>query len=272
MCKRNILFLLLSCFCLSGCTKSDEAYTLSGNTVPLEIPVGDTESYRFEIPTEFVTVETDNNVYWKFSDGTTIYLTQLINHTASEYDESLGIYTSDLTAVIDFEEYSKSICITTDTSYCSTIAEYLADGEIVEKDINLYVENELDELPTYVDMSDAMALSENNLYMPEAVQESAVGIYTADLYCDGTYWLESWIMDGTYDDIINKLTNICLNNSNVEYVDKWFYDDTHLLLFAGDNVLGAKKLRYNEWYIYYGSHNYFDHIMTGIEKVHSSGR
>ena len=264
--KKLIVLALLatSLTMTAGCAvTSTEETPVSSDTRRLQIPVGDDYLFEFNIPSDWNVSETDNNIYWKFSDSSTIYVTDILDHFTEAND--VGLYVSDVSVVKDFDDEERSVCL--NTTQTELLSGYMASGEIVDVDTELYKEYKLRNLPTYADKQDEMSLSGNNLYMPDGVVESSMDIYTSELLCDGADWLECWIADGKLDELRNHFVTTCLANSGESRIDNWYESEEILYLKAGGNILAAKRLRYNEWYVYYGSEKYEDYILTGINKV-----
>lgn len=249
---------------LAGCTSSDSGVILSGDTVTLQIPVSPTELFEVEIPKELSTFkETDNNLYWKLSDDTTIYRMSELSTLTTEYDEDTGLYVAPKTVIKEFGD--GCIIVATSKELQPTFVECMSKGTVREVNTYLDYSNELEELPSYTVKE--MEMTESNMYMPVGAREADSGYYTCSILSNGDTWLESWILDGSLKDIQNKLVTICLGNSGQTSLSSWYKTDDIIYLTAGDNVLAAKRLQYNEWYVYFGSVEYTDYILTGIEKV-----
>lgn len=270
--KKHFLLLALVVLFVAGCGDAPISSNspTSDPIESIEVPVDAKTVWAFELPSGSNVLETDNNSYWRLTDDTTIYLTSLISHTDAEYDESTGVYMNSVMTCKDFTEIGKSICITPKSSEIKKYAKILSKGDTVAKRTSLFTELEVASLPEYTDMSDDMKMYDNNLYMPFGAIETQLDIYTAELICNGANWIECWIADGTMEELQDTLVNICICNSGLDQLDSWYQDEDTLYITAGNSILAAKKLRYNEWYIYYGSSMYKDYILTGISKVHSS--
>lgn len=270
--KKRILPILLIICLIAGC--GEEPISSNSPTSDpiesIEVPVDAETVWAFDLPSGSQILETDNNSYWRLSDDTTIYLTSLIGHATTEYDSSTDVYTNSILVSKDFTDAEKSICITPKNNKVTKWAKILSKGNKVSKKTQLFKELEVLELPTYIDVSDDMKMYDNNLYMPFGAIETQLDIYTAELICNGANWMECWIADGTMEELQDTLVNICICNSGLDQLDSWYQDEDTLYITAGNSILAAKKLRYNEWYIYYGSSMYKDYILTGISKVHSS--
>ena len=267
----KILLGIISCVSLlSGCSdisSVDESQYAATST--FYVPITQERLFRFYLPDVLQIVETDNNVYWKFSNGDQLFVMEPIDYSVSKLDEESGLYLTDTTIIKDFEDCC--IYMQVQKGEVDILKNLLADGYTVKLKNELYVEKQMSELPSYTDMSDSMFLSEHNLYMPEGVHDTMVNIYTAEVICKSpTSWLETWIIDGTFEDIYPQLCSIACTNSGVTEIDKWYSDDTIFYASAGNNIVCAKKLRYNEWYVYYGSSDFLDYILTGVNKVHST--
>jgi hypothetical protein len=259
--KKFISILVVLSILLTGCsfTKSNsDSIKLSDATYTLEIPVADGKVFTIEVPTDLQIMATDNNVYFKFNNDIVMY--------ATHNTESSSEVTKYAVSRQVEERYIFARC----DGAVNRLKETFGNGIIKDCDVKLYIETELKEFPEYMDMSDDMILYDNNLYMPDGCEENTVNIYTSELLCDGESWLESWIMDGTYDDIKDTLATYCITNSGSDKINYWYKDDNIVIMYSGDNIVAAKKLRYNEWYVYSGSAMYEDYILTGVDKVHSS--
>lgn len=259
--KVKLLFLLLCLTFLFGCNKNQEP-VYSGSTFSLEVPISDTEVYKINLPVELSIIETDNNNFWKFSDDSELYCLSTSSVNEATYDNETGLYVTYNSMCKQFDN-----CCIIIKSKNTSLRTYLASGSFVDKKTELYKELELEHLPSYVEQE--MAMTNSNLYMPMNSVEKQVNAYMVSMVTVGDSWLESWVIDGTLDEIKNHLCTLVLNNSGKEMLDSWYVNDDVLYLTAGNNIVGAKKLRYNEWYIYYGDASYKDYILQGIDKIHA---
>lgn len=265
------IFTILLCGCMTAINVTDDNIVANADGAyvdTIEVPITDSYAYIIKLPKAMQVIETDNNVYWKLSDDITIYLTQPVNHTASEYDEETGVYVSNTSVMLDFD--TNTLIMQTKQSNVDSLVECLCNGSRVLKDTSLPRDCETKDFPAYDDMSNYMELTSGNLYMPKDYEKTSLYFYTSELMCSGSEWLETWILDGNLEDIKDHLVNIALCNSGHALVSSWYYDGDIFIVQAGDNIVCAKKLRYNEWYVYSGSANYKDYMYTGIQKVHTS--
>ena len=258
---RNVIIMLLCLTLLSGCSKQEEP-VYSGSTFILEVPINSTEVYEFSLPTELSIVETDNNNFWKFSDGSELYCLSTSSINDATYDEATDLYVTYNSMCKQFEE----CCIIIKTK-ATALRPYLASGSFKNKRTELYRELELKHLPAYKEQE--MAMTDANLYMPLNSVDHQVNAFMVSMVSNGNSWLESWVIDGTLDDIKDSLCTLALNNSNKDMLDSWYLSDDVIYLTSGSNIVGAKKLRYNEWYVYYGDVTYKDYILQGLDKIHA---
>ncbi len=268
MFKRVALVLCAGAIFLSGCGdtgSTSEQVTASSVQVPIESGL----VWNVKLPEGVGVAETDNCVYWKFTDDTTMYCTDKISHIAAKYNKDKNIYTTSTGVSKDFT--SKTLAINSaNKSDVESYTTSMETGEESQVDTQLYKENRIEKLPSHIDMSHDMEMTESNMYMPSNSTAPVLDVYKAELLCEGTDYLESWIQDGKLSEIESWLCTIAISNSGESSVTEWFKNDNTLLVKSGNHIVGAKKLKYNEWYIYSGTDKYEDYIITGLDKVHSS--
>ncbi len=265
--KKFITSILLILCLLCGCGEQKQEDTVKVVLDLIDIPLGSGKVFKLTLPEGSNIVETDNNVYWLLSDDTKIYRTTKVSNSEEDFDAETGMYIGNDYVAKDFDE-----CTITAQGGNSQgeFRRLLFEGVVDTVDVALYKETKSKFLPSYVDMSDSMYLSDRNLYMPEGSNESSVGNYTAELLCNGVDFLESWIQDGDQDSLQGILATYTLVNAPDAYIASWFMDDDYMYFTAGDHIMGAKKLKRNQWYIYLGTTKYKDYILTGMHKVSSS--
>lgn len=262
---KKILSLVLVLALLVTSSACGSSHKFSGNTRLIDVVVGPGSIFKLPIPTELVTSETDNNLYWKFDDGSKLFITQHGDLTGYKVNDA-GIYVANESCCKSIGD--KDIFIQAEHSKVDALSQYIAQGQTVEVKTDLDPKAEIKKLDTYVDKSSEMSMSMHNLYMPAGVQETMFNIYKAELVCSGEKWLESWVMDGKLNEIKPTLITLACANSNSDHVTSWYEDTSLFMASAGDVCIYAKKLKLNEWYVYYGSSNYRDYIMTGVSKIH----
>lgn len=258
---KKILLLLLSLVLLCGCNEK-EAPVYSGATYSIEVPITATTAYVFNLPVELAITETDNNTYWLFSDGTRLYCLSEVAYNYMSYDSVLDVYTTSDSICKKFKDCG-ILLKNTDVN----LKHYLVDGKYEDRGNYVLNPDNRDLKPDYKQVE--MFMTDSNLYMPEEAEEHLVNEFKVSMISDSKDWLESWVQDGKIEEIETKLITLALNNSSSDDIDSWYKDDEIVIYVSGDNIAAAKKLRYNEWYIYYGTYKYDDYIYQGLDKVHA---
>lgn len=259
--KKRLLSLLLASIVLTGCKTEPEHINIQTSR-EVQVPLDDNKMLTVTVE-DLPIIETDNCVYWKLEDGTTIYKMSSQISSAT-YNEQLGVKETNTSLSKDID--GSSIVISTASEKLKWYGEQKFKTH--STDINLYPENKINKLPQFEE-KDMIVLS-NNLYMPEGTKEYDGSAYLSSVYTDGDKWLSSWIFSGDKDAIKKTGANICLANSGVKNVTEWYFDESILYLRAENNIFAAKKLQYNEWCVYYGDITYLDYLLTGVTTVHSS--
>lgn len=265
------LFIIMMISSLTiGCSLPNNKPTLnlSGKTYTLQLPISDTQLMNIGIPEEFPITMSDNFTYWQLARDTTIYLMDITNHMAADKTDVTNLYQNSKSISYDYAD--KTITIRCDSDVQEVMKEYLLSATITESDTRLSDITKLDKFPKHGDV--VMKMYDNNLYMPEGAQETKLNIYTASLCTSGADFIMSWICDGKRDEVCTRLTNICLANSGSNTLTAWYVSDDIFLAKAGENVVGMKKLRANEWYVYTGTTPYVDYILKGLKTVHGGGK
>lgn len=263
--KRFGLF-ILCLFILTGCGNKSEYPELSDYTVNLEIPVSDSEVMSIPIPGNIATTqETDNHLYTKYLNDVKIYKISDTSEVGFKTTQYPGVLKSKTSVMYVSDDYC--ILVQCPSEYTSTFAKLLAKRELVEKNICLYTDNMLTEFPKHETMED-MIMLENNMYMPT---ESVAGVLDTGVAVNfqGTSFIESYVQDGTYDQLIDEWSLLVLTNSVSTNVN-WCTSEDIIYLESDEYCLVAKKLLYNQWYVYYGTKDWYDYMMTGALKVRSS--
>lgn len=259
--KKNLFILVFICILLCGCSSEPEVL-FSGVTRTIEVPISTGTLYSFEMPVELETISTDNHNFWEFNDGSEIYCMSGTNLTNMEYSKEYDLYENDTAFCKVFDD-----CYIIVTNGQDCIKEYLSKGVTREVNAVLYKELESDSLPAYEEQE--MEMTKANLYIPLNSKDEQINAYMVSLVSTRDDWLESWLIDGTADDIVGDLCTLAMCNTNCTKIDKWYQSEDIIFITAENNIVAAKKLRYNEWYIYYGTTTYKDYILQGINKVHA---
>lgn len=261
--KRLILSLLLMTFLLSviGCGKTDDS-EYSGQTQTLEILLYDDNVVTLEIPIELVIEKTDNHYYWELSNDVTIFRT-VTKTNVGTYSEDLDLYIGNNTLTRDFDNCS--VTINFNKGAANYFKSYLAKAKVSKKSASVPDSARLEYLPSYQNIDMAMR---GNLYMPDDTEGSFYTIYDAELFTKGSSWLQSWIMDSKIDGVKKHLLTLAIINTPSSGLSSCYESDDVVFYTTGTTVIAAKKLAMNSWYIYYGSADMVDYILSGIEAVH----
>lgn len=263
--RKVFVFLMsvLSVLSLTGCGGKD--VDMSGATKPLEILLTDTDVLTLDIPVELVVSKRDNQHYWEFSNGVGIYRMTSTASTAP-YDEEHGVYVGNSSVIRNFD----TCCVLVNCSgnMKDYFIEALSKATLSKKDALPYVEYQLDHLPAYTAVTDMELVG--NMYMPPNCEDVIYDIYDSKLYTNEAEWLQSMIIDAKLDDLRPRLLTLATLNSGVERVSAWYESDAIFYCYTDNCIVGAKKLAFNSWYVYYGSPSMENYIRTGIDKVHAS--
>lgn len=258
--KKVMALLLAVTILLCGC--GENGPDLSGSVYTIEVLIDDTHALRLNIPVEVQLQETDNHSYFAFDNGVSVYLMSSKDTTA-KLDEETGLYVASTFLERDFD--SNCVVVNASGSIKTAMMSNLANAQLVNYSTDLYKELKMDSLPAYARRE--MVL-DGNMYMPEGCVESLYDIYDAELYTNGTLWLQSWIADRKFENIKDRLLSLALLGTGKENVDGWYQSEDVFYCHCGDNVVAAKRLAYNSWYVYYGHVSMRDYILTGLEDVH----
>lgn len=271
--KLLTIFLCLVPITLTGCGVKQISY--SGNTSVLELPVSDTAVVRLNIPDELECSFNDSIVGRKYSDGTVIEVCSGDYHDG-KLDEKTKVKSGKLVNIywVNKQFEDKVILITFENkAYMNYWKNVLTTAEIVKVQTTLANIPIIDEL-TYESKEDVMRVNDVNLYMPTSSKEdtldkSTINGLTASIVSEGDSYLLSFIQDGTYEEIKDKMFTYCIANSTQNSIDKYYPEDEQgiSVYYSGDNILGMKKLTHNSYYVYLGSSDYKDFIYTGLHKV-----
>ena len=104
--------------------------------------------------------------------------------------------------------------------------------------------------------------------MPEGAEDAMLDSYRASVIFLNREFLISWVQDDKIEQLLPKLITKCIANSGVSMLDSWYQDDEIVYMTAGNNIVAAKKLSLNEWYVYSGSKTFVDYVLTGVMDVH----
>lgn len=259
---RKLLPLLLCMLLLVGCGANNGTVQLSGQTKTLEIVLTDNEVLQMQIPIEMIPEIQDNNHYFQFSDNVLI-IRMMSTVTTSKYNEQLDLYLSAKSATRMFDNCS--VVVQADGTLLSALTDALSKATVVTKTFYLDDDKQLAFLPAYNRMD--MVL-DGNIYMPENCVPVQFDVYEAKLYCEGNGWLQSYIMDSTFDDLLPKILTLVTNNTGSSEIKGWYKNDEMFYCYTDTTVVGVKKLAFNTWYIYQGSIDMSDYVLTGINTIH----
>lgn len=256
-------FLILICciLLLAGC--GEEQVFITGDLYNLEIPVSDTEVLTISFPSSVKLLETDNNVYWEFDQDVNLRVmtnTDIGTSRKTDYD---SVYHSKATVskILD----NCSIVVECPEYMNDTFVSILGKSSLNTNDITLEQDYRLESLPTYNNVE--MCLDEHNFYMPLSSSENDFTLYLSAISNTGTDWLECWTKDCEISLLEKQMLTLVSVNTDADYVS-WYMDDGTLYMEYGENICAAKRLSFNQWYIYYGSAYYKDYILQGLDLIH----
>ena len=257
---KKIITLLLCVCLLCACGKDT-----TKEYVPeyVSIPIGN-EVFTFELPKVSV-VETDNNVYWKFSDGVVLYVAATHSTVLEKQYEDTDVYTSRNSVSRTLND-KFAISMGGEWSALKKYPEYLANGTIGTSELPIKEES-LESLPAFTHMDD-MSITENGLYMPDGAKTTS-SIYRAEIICEDGEYLESFILDGKLEDIQDSLTTIASCNTtgaaklymSPDIKDRIFY------YAIGNHIVVAKALTMNQWCVYNCTTAFANYALTGVVSV-----
>lgn len=257
--KRIILFVMCLILLLTGCGATGET-EYSGATKSIEILLKDNKILTLQIPVEMEVATTDNHYYWEFTNGTTIYrITSQV--TLGTYNAEQDIYLGNNTVSKNFEDCSVTIAF--DSNVGNVLKPYLAQAAVTEKSATIPDYSRLESLPSY---KEEEMILKGNCYMPPNTVDNPMNL-DSEVYLDGASWLQSWILDAKEEDMKTSLLTLAVLNTSDVFL-KSSYESEDVYYYATDaTIVAAKRLSYNSWYIYYGSSDMLDYILTGLEKV-----
>lgn len=259
--RKVIICLLTFTLMLAGCSKSSGSGA-SAEMTSLSIPITSGMLFTMHLPKTEV-IETDNNEYWKFADGTELYSILPSTHFSERYDEELDIYTSASILSRDIEDIA-TIMFKGKKKNLDKYKNALIGGEVSDVIVNLEEYNELKSLPDYEDKSEEMEMTTDGLYMPLGSTVTQ-GVYRADIVCEGVDYIESFILDKKYDDVVPQLVTIA--NCNTEDNGSYYTSDKVFYYTNGDRHIIAKQLTLNQWCVYNCTGKYLDYALTGANTV-----
>ena len=258
---KRIITLLLCVLCLlCACGKGNtEKYTPRYVSIPMGNDV-----FTFELPKVSV-VETDNNVYWKFSDGVVLYVAATHSTVLEEQYKGTDVYTSENSVSRTIND-KFAISMSGDWSSLKKYPEYLARGTAKTSELPAK-EKSLKSLPSFNRKSD-MSITENGLYMPKGAKATS-SIYRAEIVCKDGEYLESFILDGKLEDIQDSLKTIASCNATGT-AKSYISPDVKGRIFyytIGNHVVVAKALTMNQWCVYNCTTAFADYALTGVVSV-----
>ncbi len=258
---KRIVALLLCMLCiLCACGKGD---TKKYTPKYISIPMGN-DVFTFELPKVSV-VETDNNVYWKFSDDVVLYVAATHSTVLEEQYKDTDVYTGKNSVSRTIND-KFAISMSGDGSALEKYPEYLAKGTTKESKLPTKEDN-LKSLPTFSNKTD-MSITENGLYMPNGAKATS-SIYRAEIVCKDGEYLESFILDGKLEDIQDSLKTIA--SCNATGVAKLYVSpdvkDRIFFYAVGNHIVVAKALSMNQWCVYNCTTAFADYALTGVVSV-----
>ncbi|MCM1218454.1 MAG: hypothetical protein NC548_28535 [Lachnospiraceae bacterium] len=255
---RKLIFVaMLICLTVCGCShKGDDVETRI-----VEIALADNELLQLPIPANWSLTELDGFHYWKYNDDTTIYRSKTPVVTGDKKD---NCWYSTYAVSRNFDEYT--ITITTNKNMVDTVGALLNTAKTKRRDVVQYKERGLQSLPEYKDY--AMDFTSNGLYMPIDYNEVASDVFTSCHSMNSTSFVTCWIMNYKLDDLKPLLNNLVTCNSGDGKLSAWYESSDIYYAEAGNFVVAAKKLTYNQWCCYLSSNDsYADYLRKAIIKV-----
>ena len=256
----KIFVLLCTAICLTACGEPD--IELSGATYTIDVLIDDTHYLQLSIPMEVTLQQTDNHSYFAFDNGMSVYLMKSKDTTA-KYDEMSKLYIASSFIERDFD--NNCVVVNASGSLKEAMVSNLSNARIVNCKTDVYKELRMEKLPDYIRAEMYLV---DNMYMPNGCEKTIYDIYDAELYTEGTLWLQCWIVDKKFEDTKDRLMSLALLGTGKENVDGWYMTDDIFYCYCNSNIVAAKRLAFNSWYVYYGHVSMKDYILTGIEDVH----
>lgn len=259
--KLKLLLFVSFSFFLMSCGKSD----FSGQTYQLRIP---TSAYTVEDinwPVELPLAKTDGCTYWEFSDGSFLYTStysaeDTIEHvTEIKENEKYQINTAAKTRTIIYDNAH---------SYGKEVKNILCTATTSVYVPNLPKKAELKKLPEYnvVDIS----IDDNGMAMPTDYVSDSIrvdNIYSSSMYLQSpTSYITAFILDRTKEEAFDELCSLtCCGQA----VTDWYYnsDNNIFYIHSGDRYMVAKAIRDNEWYVYIGTADFLNAMISGVMQV-----
>lgn len=248
------MFLFLMTLILSGCGKSEikETYVIN-------VPNTDSTYLELNWPAELPVHYTDNATYWEFNDGSVLYTS---DRPDVEYDKENNTY------VIGRKPDERRIIYTGVAIKKKEFESIVKNAVVVNNTIEFDKDKGLNTLPLFE--TKEIVLDENGMAMPSDFLEMEKNIpnyYSASLLLiSPNNYLTAFILDRTEEEIKQELYNMVCSGTDIE---DWYYNkyDGTLLIHSGDKYAVAKAIRTNEWYVYLGTKNYLDYMLSGVNIV-----
>lgn len=254
-----VLIVCMLCLALCGCSHSGEEL----QTKVFEIAMDGDDVLGLKIPADWNLSEMDGFHYWKFNDDTTIYRTKTPVVTGDKKGEC---WYSTYAVSRNFDDYT--ITISTDKKMVDTVGEFLNKAKVAERSVAQYKERELEHLPEFQDYP--MDMSSNGLYMPIEYNEVTSDVFTSCHSINGNSFITCWIMNYKLDDLKPMLNNLVTCNAGGK-LSAWYENDSMYYAEAGNLVVAAKKLTYNQWCCYLASNDaYADYAIKALYMVTSA--
>lgn len=231
---------------LTGCAHEEQNMP----TQLFEMALTDNSVIQMQLPADWSLTELDGYHYWKFGDDTTIYKE---HSPVSTGDKKGECYYSTYAVSRNFDGYT--ITISTNKKLVDSVGAMLNAAKVVERDVPQYRERALEYLPEFQDY--AMDFTTNGLYMPIDYSEVANDVYTACSSINGTNFVTCWVMNYKLEDLKPLLNNLVTCNQGGK-LDSWYESSDTYYAECGGYVVGAKKLKYNQWCCYLASDGGFD--------------
>lgn len=259
MYKKLLLFVLL-CLMLCGCGSE-----FSGATYTINVPVTNDSYITVLWPEEIPLKYTDNATYWEFEDQSVLYTSDSpeISYdkdkdtfiVGRKPEERKVIYTGVALSKKQFEDIINSAEVTTNR------ADYSEDLEIPSTN-NL----EFDKKEIVID-DHGMAMPAEFL---SKIRDTS-NFYSASLLLDDTEsYLTAFIIDRDFETFKQEIYNMVCTGTPLS---QWYYnkDSGIFVIKSGKKCAVAKAIRSNEWYVYLGTFNYSDYMLSGVELVTYNG-
>lgn len=259
--KRLIPIILCMCM-LCACAKNTNSDTAVKKCIYIPVDAG--KALCMYLPKVEV-VESDNNVYWGFSDDVVLYVAMTHSTILEKQYKNTDVFYNG-------KSISRKIsdtCAISMSGKKNTIDKYiipLSRAKVVDVRLPYKVET-LEKLPEF-EMHDDMIITDNGLYMPDNFEFTS-GINRAEIICDGSEYIESYVMDNKFEDIKTKLqtTVSCNAKGDVQVYDSGGTSNRIYYCRVGNHSIMCKALSMNQWIVYNCTDKFLDYALSGISVV-----